>query len=307
MLGKDLVSIGDLSPEELTELLDLALRLKRCSSRSELAGKMLALVFQKPSLRTRVSFEVAMGQLGGRAMYLSHQEVGLGQRESIADVARVLSRMVDGIVARTYRHDDVVELARSASVPVINGLSDDEHPCQILADLLTIREHAGRLAGLKLAWVGDGNNVLSSLMIAAPRVGLNLWIATPPQYQPADGLLARAADEAAQRGAVLEILADPKVAVRDADFVYTDTWYSMGSEGECETRRHVFRPYQVNAELLTEAGLDVRVLHCLPAHRGEEITDEIIDGPASIVLEQAESRVHAQKALLVRLMADRAN
>ena len=305
MLGKDLVSIADLSAEDVAALLDLATELKtgRRPPPAALQGKILALIFQKPSLRTRVSFEVGMAQLGGRAMYLSHQEVGLGERESIPDAARVLSRMVDGIVARTFHHRDIVELARSAGVPVVNGLSDDEHPCQVLADLLTMREHRGRLAGLRLAWVGDGSNVVNSLLLAAPRTGVHLRVATPPGYEPNGRVLATAADEATQAGVELEILNDPRAAVRGADFVYTDAWYSMGQEAERETRLPLFRPYQVNAALMAEAAADARVLHCLPAHRGEEIADDVLDGPTSVVLDQAENRIHAQKAVLVRLLA----
>lgn len=304
MLGKDLVSIADLSADDITQVLDLAQQLKaqgRCHPRP-LQGHTLALLFQKPSLRTRASFEVGMGQLGGQTIYFSNQEVGLGQREGVSDVGRVLSRMVDCIVARTYFHDYVVELARAASVPVINGLSDDEHPCQILGDLLTMREKRGRLRGLKLAWVGDGSNVVNSLLLAAPRVGLNLSVACPGGYEPNGRILAVASDGADESGSELELLADPREAVRDADFVYTDVWYSMGHEEEREARLSVFRPYQVNAALLAEAAPGVQVLHCLPAHRGEEITDDVLDGPASIALDQAENRMHAQKALLVLLM-----
>ena len=305
MLGKDLVSIADLSAADIEAILDLALELK-ASPRPQpppLAGKILALIFQKPSLRTRVSFEVGMVQLGGHAMYLSNQEVGLGQRESVPDVARVLSRMVDGIVARTFSHNDVVDLAASASIPVMNGLSAVEHPCQVLADLLTMRERRGHLAGLRLAWVGDGSNVVNSLLLAAPRVGLNLRIATPPGYEPDGRALDVAANEASQADIELEIVHSPRDAVRGADFVYTDAWYSMGQEDERETRLPIFRPYQVNAELMSAAASGAMVLHCLPAHRGEEITDEVLDGPASVALDQAENRVHAQKAVLVRLMA----
>lgn len=307
MLGKDLVSIADLSADDITELLDLALELKlRHYYRSRLLeGQILALLFQKPSLRTRVSFEVGMQQLGGRAMYLANHEVGLGEREGVADVARVLSRMVQGIVARTYFHAHVVELANAASVPVINGLSEVEHPCQVLADLLTMREHCGRLSGLKLAWIGDGSNVVNSLLLAAPRVGLNLFVATPPGYEPDMQRLAAAADEAADAGIEIEVLNDARAAVRNADFVYTDAWYSMGQEDEREARLPVFRPYQVNAELMAEAAPWVRAMHCLPAHRGEEITDNVLDSPASVALDQAENRVHAQKALLLRLMSSR--
>ena len=304
MLGKDLVSIADLSAGEISDALDLALELKsgRRGLAQPLQGRILALVFQKPSLRTRVSFAVGMEQLCGHALYLSQQEVGLGERESVADAARVLSRMVDGIVARTYFHQHVVELAQHASVPVINGLSDLEHPCQVLADLLTMREQRGSLRGRKLAWIGDGSNVVNSLLLAAPRVGLHLSICTPPGYEPADRILSAAADEAASAEVELEAVNDPLVAVRDADFVYTDTWYSMGQEDEREARLPVFRPYQVNSALMSAAAPGAQVLHCLPAHRGEEITDDLLDSPASVVWDQAENRVHAQKAILLMLM-----
>jgi ornithine carbamoyltransferase len=307
VLGKDLVSIADLSADDITHLLDLAIELKARRTRDErpLAGQILALIFQKPSLRTRVSFAVAMEHLGGTAMYLSNQEVGLGEREGVSDVARVLSRMVDGIVARTYFHAHVTELAQAASVPVINGLSDAEHPCQILADLLTMREQRGGLKGLKLAWVGDGSNVVNSLLLAAPRVGLNLTVCTPPGYEPSAEIMAAAADEASAAGVDIELLTEPSLAVRNADFIYTDAWYSMGQEDEREARLPVFRPYQVNAALMAEAAPGAQVLHCLPAHRGEEITDEVLDSSASVALDQAENRLHAQKAVLFRLMADR--
>jgi ornithine carbamoyltransferase len=305
VLGKDFVSIADLSAGEISDALDLALELKsgRPGLAQPLQGRILALVFQKPSLRTRVSFAVGMEQLGGHALYLSHQEVGLGERESVADAARVLSRMVDGIVARTYFHQHVVELAQHATVPVINGLSDLEHPCQVLADLLTMREQRGSLRGLKLAWIGDGSNVVNSLLLAAPRVGLHLSICTPPGYEPADRILSVAADEATSAEVELEAVNDPLVAVRDADFVYTDTWYSMGQEDEREARLPVFRPYQVNSALMSAAAPGAQVLHCLPAHRGEEITDDLLDSPASVVWDQAENRVHAQKAILLMLMS----
>ena len=304
MRGKDLVSVSDLTSDELKRVLDLAIELKRQNRRhgAPLQGQVLALIFQKPSLRTRVSFEVAMLQLGGQAMYLSNQEVRLGERESVPDVARVLSRMVDGVVARTYFHRHVLELAQAASVPVINGLSDLEHPCQVVADLLTMREHSGRLAGLKLAWVGDGNNVANSLLLAAPMVGLNVMVASPPGYEPDQKTLARASEAADLASIQLEVTNDPVSAVRDADFIYTDTWYSMGQEDEQEVRRPRFRDYQINQELLRAAGGKARVLHCLPAHRGEEITDEVLDGPSSVTLDQAENRLHAQKAILLELL-----
>ncbi len=307
MHAKDLVSIADLSADDIARVLDLAIELKAQRGRhgNPLAGKVLAMIFQKPSLRTRVSFEVAMLHLGGSALYLSDQEVQLGEREGVPDVARVLSRLVDGIVARTHLHSHVVELARSASVPVVNGLSDAEHPCQILADLLTIRERRGRIAGLKLAWIGDGSNVANSLLLAAPLVGLNLFIATPTGYEPDGRIMAEAADAADAAGVELEVVHDPRAAVHQADFVYTDAWYSMGQEDERDVRLPRFRSFQLNRELLAHAASGVQVLHCLPAHRGEEITDDVLDGPASIALDQAENRMHAQKALLLYLLGPR--
>jgi ornithine carbamoyltransferase len=243
-----------------------------------------------------------MGELGGRALYLSPAEVGLGERETAPDVARVLSRMVNGIVARTFSHQDVVDLACHATVPVVNALSDLEHPCQALADLQTISEHAGRLQGVTLAYVGDGNNVAHSLMLAAPRVGLNVRIATPPAYRPAPEITRQAETLAEEAGTELQISDDPVGAVRGADFIYTDTWYSMGQEAEAAERRPIFKHYQVGAELLRAAGNGVKVLHCLPAHRGDEVTGEVLDGASSIVYDQAENRLHAQKALLVELL-----
>jgi ornithine carbamoyltransferase len=298
------LSVADLSADETRTLLDRALQLKRDLADEIatpiLAGRTAALLFQKPSLRTRVSFEVAMLQLGGHALYLSPAEIQLGQREGVADAARVLSRYVDIIVARVFLHEDVEELARQASVPVINALSDREHPCQILADLLTLRELRGALGGLVLAYVGDGNNVARSLALAAPRLGMELRFACPAGYEPAASLL----DAVAADGSVT-VTDDPRAAVGGADVIYTDTWYSMGQEGEAEQRQPIFRPYQVNAQLVALASPNVLVLHCLPAHRGQEITDEILDGPHSVVYDQAENRLHAQKALLLRLLDQR--
>ncbi|MBX5492977.1 MAG: ornithine carbamoyltransferase [Chloroflexi bacterium] len=310
-LGKDFLAIGDLEADELRGLLDTALVLKEGLARGHLppllAGKRLALVFQKPSLRTRVSFEVAMQHLGGTAMYLSPAEVGLGQRESFADVARVLSRYVDAIAARTFLHSDCETLAQHATVPVINALSDREHPCQCLADLLSIRERFGHLEGLSVAFVGDGNNVAASLIAAAPLVGLDLRVATPPGYEPDAAIWKRArqqaqAPAAEARGARLRLFHDPAEAVRGARVIYTDVWFSMGQEAEREQRQAIFPPYQVNAALVAHAAPDAVVMHCLPAHRGEEITDDVLDGPRSIVLDQAENRLHAQKALLCALL-----
>jgi ornithine carbamoyltransferase len=308
--GKDFVGIGDLDGSRVIAVLERAARLKhdRQIGRPHplLPGRIVALIFQKPSLRTRVSFEVGMAELGGRALYLSPAEVGLGERESPADVARVLSRMVHGIVARTFHHRDVETLAQEATISVVNGLTDLEHPCQALADLQTIAEHAGRppakLDGLMLAYVGDGNNVIHSLMLAAPLLGLGLRIATPPGYRPSAEIIRQAEERAEVAGTELSLIDDPHEAVRGAGFVYTDTWFSMGQEAEAAERRPIFTPYQVNATLLNAAGPGVKVLHCLPAHRGEEITDDVLDGPSSIVYDQAENRLHAQKALLVELL-----
>ena len=283
-------------------LLERALELKHepRQAADKLAGRTAALVFQKPSLRTRVSFEVAMLQLGGHAVYLSPAEIQLGQREGVVDAARVLSRYADVIVARVFLHSDVVDLAASASVPVVNALSDREHPCQILADLLTLYERRGTLEGVRLAYVGDGNNVAHSLALAAPALGIDLRFACPDGYEP-DPAIMQQAQAGVTRGS-LELFRDPREAVRDADAVYTDAWYSMGQESEADARAPVFRRYQVNADLLAHAAPEVVAMHCLPAHRNQEITDEVMDGPASVVYDQAENRLHAQKALLLRLL-----
>ncbi|MBI2756417.1 MAG: ornithine carbamoyltransferase [Chloroflexi bacterium] len=271
-----------------------------------LSGRTLALIFQKPSLRTRVSFEVAMLQAGGHALYLSPAEIQLGQREGIADAARVLSRYVDAIAARVYLHRDVEALARDATVPVINALSDREHPCQALADLLTLTEHRGSLRGLRLAYVGDGNNVASSLALAATRLGVQVTIASPDGFEVPPEVL-EAAHEGAGLGGTVETFRNPRDAVRGADVVYTDAWYSMGQEDEAEVRQPLFRAYQVNQTLLHSADPNVLVMHDLPAHRGQEITDDVMDGPHSIIYDQAENRLHAQKALLVDLLERRAS
>ncbi|HEX8968726.1 MAG TPA: ornithine carbamoyltransferase [Chloroflexota bacterium] len=296
------LSVADLSSDEILSLLDRALELKRDGDKREapLKGTTAALVFQKPSLRTRVSFEVAMLELGGHALYLSPAEIQLGQREGVVDAARVLSRYVDAIVARVFLHSDVSGLAEHASVPVVNALSDREHPCQILADLLTLYERRGRLDGLRLAYIGDGNNVAHSLALAAPGLGIELRFACPDGYEP-DPLVMEQAQAGAVDGAI-ELFRDPRQAVMGADAVYTDTWYSMGQESEAEVRAPIFRPYQLNADLLTYAAPGAVAMHCLPAHRNQEITDEVMDGPASVVYDQAENRLHVQKALLLRLL-----
>jgi len=294
--------VVDLSSEAILALLDRALELKRFGGHSDtrLAGRTAALVFQKPSLRTRVSFEVAMLQLGGSAVYLSPAEVQLGQREGAVDVARVLSRYVDVIVARVFLHSDVAALSENASVPVINALSDREHPCQILADLLTLYERRGSLAGLRLAYVGDGNNVAHSLALIAPSLGIDLRFACPDGYEP-DPVIMEEAQAGAPAGAI-ELFRDPKDAVSGADAVYTDAWYSMGQESEAEVRAPVFRRYQLNDALLAEAAPGAMAMHCLPAHRNQEITDAVMDGAASVVYDQAENRLHVQKALLLNLL-----
>jgi ornithine carbamoyltransferase len=297
------LSVADLGPREIQSLLDRALELKRQPRPADrpLSGVIAGLVFQKPSLRTRVSFEVAMLDLGGHAVYLSPAEIQLGQREGVVDAARVLSRYVDVIVARVFLHSDVAGLAEHATVPVINALSDREHPCQILADLLTLYERFGTLHGIRLAYVGDGNNVANSLALAAPGLGIQLRFACPDGYEPDSFIVAQAMAQASDRGTI-ELFRDPRDAVAGAAAVYTDTWYSMGQESEAEERAPLFSPYQVNTQLMAYAAPGAFVMHCLPAHRGQEITDEVIDGPASIVYDQAENRLHAQKALLLKLL-----
>ena len=306
--AKHFVSIGDLEPRDLDALLERAATLKTDRARHEpqLRGRTLAQIFEKPSLRTRLSFDVGMQELGGHCVYLSPQEVGLGRRESVADVARVVSRMVDAVVLRTNAHETIEEFARYSSVPVINGLSDLSHPCQGLADIMTIVEKKGPdLHGVTVAYVGDGNNVLHSLMLAVALRGARLRIATPAGFEPLPRFRELAERRAKQTGGTIELGNDPIAAVRGADVVYTDVWTSMGQEQEYERRRRAFHGYQVNAELLRGAKPDAIVMHDLPAHRGEEITDEVMDGPQSVVFDQAENRLHAQKAVLCWLMGER--
>jgi ornithine carbamoyltransferase len=304
---KHLLSIQELSRDEASFLVAEAARLKSELAdqperqRETLRGQSLALVFEKPSLRTRVSFDVGMFQLGGQAVYLSPAEIGLGQRESVADVTRVLSRMCNGIMARVFKHETVREIAQYSRVPVINGLCDREHPCQALADLLTLREHKG-LAGRKVAYVGDGNNVCHSLMLLCAKLGVDFSCAVPQGYEPLPEIVQAAQAEAAIGGTHVQVLADPREAVADADAVYTDVWTSMGQEEENAIRQSVFPPYQLNAQLLSHAKDDAIVLHDLPAHREEEITAEVMDGPRARIFEQAENRLHAQKAVLSWLM-----
>ncbi|MDQ7801537.1 MAG: ornithine carbamoyltransferase [Armatimonadota bacterium] len=304
--GRHLLSVRDLSPQEVRQVLDLAHHLKRehrAGIRHEvLTGKAVALLFEKPSLRTRVTFEVGVRQLGGYSVYLAPQDVQLGVRETVPDVARNLSRWVDGIVARVNRHAALVELAEAAAVPVINALSDFEHPCQALGDLLTLEERFGGFSGIRAAWVGDGNNVCHSFLLAASRVGLSVAVATPPGYAPDPDVVAEAQAEARRWGASVQVLTDPHEAVAGAHVVYTDVWASMGQEAQREERRRAFQGFQVNRQLLDRADPQAVVLHCLPAHRGEEITDEVLDGPQSAVLDQAENRLHAQKAVLALVL-----
>ncbi|MBI2852529.1 MAG: ornithine carbamoyltransferase [Chloroflexi bacterium] len=303
MKGKDLLSICDLTAEDIGGLIADAAEMKaRGTALSALDGKILALVFEKPSLRTRVSFEVAMRQLGGQAIYLSPAEVGLGQRESVADVARVLSGFVSAIAARTFSHGTLETLASYSEVPVINALSDLEHPCQALGDLLTMFEKKGEVQGLTIAYVGDGNNVAHSLLLAATLCGANFRIASPPGYEVNEKILNVALNYARESGVEILCTEEPHIAVSDADVVYTDVWTSMGQEAEAEVRRQVFAKYQVNGALLCLAKEDAIVMHPLPAHRGEEITDEVMECLQSVVFDQAENRMHAQKALLLRLL-----
>lgn len=303
--GRDVLSIDDLAPEELWGLLRHARDLKRRPPDGErpLRGQVLAMIFEKPSLRTRVTFEVAMWQLGGTAIYLAPQDVQLGTRESVPDAARNLERWVHAIMARTFAHETVEQLAAAARIPVINGLSDREHPCQALADLLTVYERFEGFRDVTLAWVGDGNNVCHSLLLGAAKVGLNVRVATPRGYAPDPAIVRRAAALAASSGSRVDLTEDPHEAVRGAHVVYTDVWASMGQEHEAHERSQIFRPYQVNAALLGQARPGAAVMHCLPAHRGEEITDEVMDGPQAVVLEQAENRLHAQKALLAMILS----
>ena len=307
--GRDLLSAADLSAPEVGRVFDRATELKaefradRQHAAPPLVGRTLAMLFQRPSLRTRVTFEAGMAQLGGHAIYLTHETV-LGARETVRDVARNLDRFVDGIVARTGPHELVTELAAQAAVPVINGLTRREHPCQALADLFTLRERFGRLDGLVLAFVGDGNNVFHSLALLGAGLGLEVRLAHPDGYGPNDRIVERARTLAAEGGGDLRFERLPEAAVAGAHVVYTDSWTSMGQESEAEERREAFAAYQVNAQLLRHARPEAVVMHCLPAHRGEEITSDVMDGPQSVILEQSENRLHVQKALLVELLAD---
>jgi ornithine carbamoyltransferase len=298
----NLLSISDLSLDEIIELLDMAdeLKAKRAGGMvvEMLKKKSLAMIFEKSSTRTRISFEVAMNELGGHPLYLNYRDLQLGRGETIGDTAQVMSRYVHGIMARVNSHTTLVELGNYASVPVINALSDLEHPCQLLADLMTIREYKGKLEGLKFAWIGDGNNVCNSAILAAAITGMQISVACPEGYEPDKDIV----DRAREMGGSVEIVPDPKEAAGKADILYTDVWISMGDEDEREQRMRDLGPYQINDALLDVAKDDVMVLHCLPAHRGEEITNEVLTGLHSAILDEAENRLHAQKALLIKLM-----
>jgi ornithine carbamoyltransferase len=308
LYGRHCLTLQDFSAEEMNQILGMAAGLKDKQSKGVthqlLAGKTLAMIFQKPSTRTRVSFEVGMWQLGGMALFLSSQELQMGRGEPIKDTAAVLSRYVDGIMIRTFDHEEVEELALHASVPVINGLTDLLHPCQVLADLMTIKERFGRLKGIKLAYLGDGNNVAHSLMLGCTKMGLDVAVGAPPGYLPNARIEEKARGNTLESGSRLLITSDPLQAVENADVIYTDVWASMGQEAEKQARREVFSSYQVNSGILDMAAPGAVIMHCLPAYRGEEISSEVLDGERSIVLEQAENRLHAQKGLMALLIGE---
>lgn len=307
--GKDMLSIHDLSVDEVQEILALAKELKAKQKAGVpheiLKGKTLGMIFEKSSTRTRVSFETGMYQLGGQALFLSNRDLQLGRGEPIRDTARVLSRYLDGIMIRTFGHDRVEELAEWADIPVINALTDLLHPCQVLTDFLTIEEYKGKnLKGLKMAYVGDGNNMTNSFLYGCAKVGMTFVAATPEDYRPDETVFKNALEDAKETGAELSLVTDPKEAVRDADIVVTDTWASMGQEAEHEARKKIFAPYQVNKELLKGADKRVIVMHCLPAYRGEEITEEVLEANADVIFDEAENRLHTQKAIMALTMSD---
>ena len=298
----DLISIADLSPVEIYEIFDMARMIKSRPSMftGALAGKQFVLMFEKPSLRTRVTFEVGIRKLGGDALFME-QPGGIDAREKLSDIAHNLERWVDGIVLRTFKHSTVTDMAQYASVPVINGLTDLEHPCQALADYFTLQEHFGDVSGLKMAFVGDGNNVAHSLMLTAAALGSRFSVATPAGYEPSKAAVKAAQKMAQRTGAIIEITNDPRAAVAGADAVYTDVWASMGQESEAADRDAIFRPYQVNRELMSLAASKAAFMHCLPAHRGDEVTDDVLDSARSIVFDEAENRMHVQNAIIVLL------
>ena len=307
--GRDLLSIHDLSVEEVEAILALAEELKAMQKAGiehrVLAGKTLGMIFEKSSTRTRVSFETGMFQLGGQALFLSNRDLQIGRGEPIKDTARVLSRYLDGVMIRTFEHEKAEEFAKYADIPVINALTDLLHPCQALTDLLTIREHKGKnLKGLKMAYVGDGNNMTHSLMYAAAKTGMNFVAATPADYASDEGVTQRAQEDAKETGASIALVIDPFAAAKDADILVTDTWASMGQEAEHEERKKIFAPYQINGDLLAAADKRAIVMHCLPAYRGEEITDDVMEAFSDVIFDEAENRLHTQKAIMALLMAD---
>ncbi|WP_426450533.1 ornithine carbamoyltransferase [Paenibacillus sp. S-38] len=304
--GRDFIGLVDYAPEEIQYLIDLAINLKKKNQAGEvfqpLKGKTLGMIFEKSSTRTRVSFEVGMYQLGGHALFLSKNDLQLGRGETIHDTAQTMSRYLDGIMIRTYAHRTVIELARGATVPVINGLTDLSHPCQALADFQTVQEKKGRLQGLKMAYIGDGNNMVHSLMMGAAKLGVNFAVATPQGYEPDSEVLQLSKDAASKAGSSIWIGTDPVEAIADADVVYTDVWASMGFEAEQKERELAFKNYQVNEALVKYAKKDYLFMHCLPAHRGEEVSEGVIDGSNSVIFDQAENRLHAQKAVMAAIM-----
>ncbi|GBG06351.1 ornithine carbamoyltransferase [Paenibacillus agaridevorans] len=305
--GRDFLMLVDFKQEELRYLIDLAIDLKKKQKAGEthhiLKGKTLGMIFEKSSTRTRVSFEVGMYQLGGQGLFLSGNDLQIGRGETIWDTAQTLSRYLDGIMIRTFAHRKVVELARGATIPVINGLTDLSHPCQALADFQTIYEQKGRLEGLKMAYIGDGNNMVHSLMMGAAKLGVHMSIATPESYEPDADIIEQTKVNAAETGARITICRDPKEAVDGADIIYTDVWASMGQEAEQKEREVAFKKFQVNDELVKYANNDYLFMHCLPAHRGEEVSESVIDGKQSIIFDQAENRLHAQKAIMAAIMS----
>lgn len=306
--GRDFLSLNDFTTEEIYRILDLADELKKKQKNGEehhiLKGKTLGMIFEKSSTRTRVSFEVGMYQLGGAALFLSNRDLQIGRGEPIRDTARVLSRYLDGIMIRTFEPEKVQELADYADIPIINALTDEEHPCQVLADLQTIREHKGDLKGLKMVYIGDGNNMVHSLMHGCAKVGMDISVATPAGYEPMAKMVEQARTAAEAFGSKVEITEDILAAAKDADVIYTDVWASMGQEDEAEKRQKAFKNYQVNAAVMAVAKPDAIVLHCLPAHRGEEITEEVLESKNSVIFDEAENRLHAQKAVMALVMAD---
>ncbi len=301
---QDFLSIRDFTPEEIGRLLNLAMHIKLHPEKytESLKGKTLALIFEKPSLRTRVTFDVGIQQLGGFSLYLSPAEINLGKRESVYDVAKNLERMVQGIMIRTFAHEIVEKMAEYACIPIINGLTDYSHPCQAMADYLTMLEVKGKVKGLKVAFIGDGNNVAHSLMFAGAQLGAHVWAATPKGFEPKDDAVAWARERSAKTGGSCTVTNDPVEAARNADVIYTDVWASMGQEAEAAERKRIFAQYQVNAELMSHAKPSAIFMHCLPAHRGDEVTDEVIDSAQSVVFQEAENRLHAQKSILLECM-----